>query len=96
MLVSLFAFIKVLMHIVNHIGHYPLGAGPSRVDSLISEHEDNPNVDTDELSASIFNAPNVQVSFLLAFYQHLYQNFHHYAYFVRQCFSPSGCFIFHV
>lgn len=52
------------MHIVNHIGHYPLGAGPSRVDSLISEHEDNPNVDTDELSASIFNAPNVQVSFL--------------------------------
>lgn len=50
----------VLMHMVNHMGHYPLGAGPSRVDSLISEHEDNQNVDTDELSASIFNAPNVQ------------------------------------
>lgn len=49
------------MHMVNHIGHYPLGAGPSRVDSLISEHEDNPNVEADELSSCIFNAPNVQV-----------------------------------
>lgn len=46
---------------VNHMGHYPLGAGPSRVDSLISEHEDNPNVEADELSSCIFNAPNVQV-----------------------------------
>ena len=52
---------KVLMHMVNHMGHYPLGAGPSRVDSLISEHEDNPNVDAEELSPSIFSAPNVQV-----------------------------------
>ena len=49
------------MHTVNHMGHYPLGAGPSRVDSLISEHEDNPNVEGEELSPSIFNAPNVQV-----------------------------------
>lgn len=49
------------MHVVNHMGHYPLGAGPSRVDSLISEHEDNPNVEADELSSCIFNAPNVQV-----------------------------------
>ena len=50
------------MHMVNHMGHYPLGAGPSRVDSLISEHEDNPDVESDELSSCIFNAPNVQVS----------------------------------
>ena len=49
------------MHMVNHMGHYPLGAGPSRVDSLISEREDNPNVDADELSPCIFNASNVQV-----------------------------------
>ena len=46
---------------VNHMGHYPLGAGPSRVDSLISEHEDNPDVEAEELSSCIFNAPNVQV-----------------------------------
>lgn len=50
----------VMMHMVNHMGQYPLGAGPSRVDSLISEHEDNANVDADELLPSIFNAPNVQ------------------------------------
>ena len=51
------------MHMVNHMGHYPQGAGPSRVDSLISEHEDNPDVEADELSSCIFNAPNVQVRF---------------------------------
>lgn len=55
------------MHLVNHMGHYPLGAGPSRMDSLISEHEDNPNVDSDELAAGIFCAPNVQVCSLFQF-----------------------------
>ena len=51
------------MHLVNHMGQYPLGAGPSRVDSLISEHEDNPNVDAEELLPSVFNSPNLQVCF---------------------------------
>lgn len=50
----------VMMHLVNHMGQYPLGAGPSRVDSLISEHEDNPNVDAEELLPSVFNSPNLQ------------------------------------
>ena len=59
--INLLFFDKVLMHVVNHMGHYPLCAGPSRVDSSISEHEDNPNVDADDLSSSIFSAPNVQV-----------------------------------
>lgn len=50
------------MHLVNHLGHFPLGAGPSRLDSNISEHEDNPSVpDAEELQQSIFNSPNVQV-----------------------------------
>ena len=59
-----------MMHMVNHMGQYPLGAGPSRVDSLISEHEDNANVDADELLPSIFNAPNVQVSVLVKLVTH--------------------------
>lgn len=46
---------------VNHLGHYPLGAGPSRMDSLISEHEDNPSMEENELLSSILSAPNVQV-----------------------------------
>ena len=59
------------MHMVNHLGHYPLGAGPSRVDSSISEHEDNPNEEADELSPSIFSAPNVQVCSLSVVNVHL-------------------------
>ena len=66
-----------MMHIVNHLGHYPLGAGPSRVDSSISEHEDNPNVDADELSPSIFSAPNVQVCSLSVVNGHLTVHFQH-------------------
>ena len=49
------------MHLVNHLGHFPLGAGPSRLDSNVGEHEDNPTVDTDELSPALFSSPNVQV-----------------------------------
>ena len=52
---------QVLMHLVNHLGHFPLGAGPSRLDSNVGEHEDNPTVDTDELSPALFSSPNVQV-----------------------------------
>jgi len=48
------------MHLVNNLGHFPLGAGPSRLDSYIGEHEDNFSVDTEELQPSIFNSPNVQ------------------------------------
>ena len=51
---------------VNHLGHYPLGAGPSRMDSLISEHEDNPSVEETELLSSILSAPNVQVGSIAA------------------------------
>jgi hypothetical protein len=50
------------MHLVNYLGHFPLGAGPSRLDSNISEHEDNISVhEAEELQQSIFNSPNVQV-----------------------------------
>ncbi|XP_048586068.1 ral GTPase-activating protein subunit alpha-2 [Nematostella vectensis] len=49
-----------LMHIVNHLGHFPLGAGPSRLDSLISEHEDHLSTDCDEMQPTIFNSPNIQ------------------------------------
>ena len=63
--VTRWSSLKVMMHLVNHMGQYPLGAGPSRVDSLISEHEDNPNVDAEELLPSVFNSPNLQVCLLL-------------------------------
>ena len=59
-------YFQVLTHLVNHLGHYPLGAGPSRMDSLISEHEDNPSVEENELLSSILSAPNVQVGSISA------------------------------
>ncbi|KAK3718791.1 hypothetical protein QZH41_014047, partial [Actinostola sp. cb2023] len=49
-----------LMHLVNNLGHFPLVAGPSRLDSFVGEHEDNVSVEADELLPSVFNSPNVQ------------------------------------
>ncbi|EDO33259.1 predicted protein [Nematostella vectensis] len=57
---TLLARVAALMHIVNHLGHFPLGAGPSRLDSLISEHEDHLSTDCDEMQPTIFNSPNIQ------------------------------------
>jgi len=36
------------------------------MDSLISEHEDNPSVEENELLSSILSAPNVQVGSISA------------------------------
>lgn len=52
----------VLAHIVTHLGHFPMAIGAARLCSLVVEHDDVPNITSDELSANIFSAPNIQVS----------------------------------
>lgn len=47
------------MYMVNYVGYYLLGVGFFRVDSLISEYEDNLDVEIDELLFCIFNVFNV-------------------------------------
>lgn len=51
----------VLMHLVNHLGHFPMGIGAARLSSLVVELDDVPDIDGDELSSAIFQAPNIQL-----------------------------------
>ncbi|KAL0270125.1 UNVERIFIED_CONTAM: hypothetical protein PYX00_007629 [Menopon gallinae] len=49
----------VLMHLVSHLGHFPMGLGAARLSSLVQEHDDVPELGN-ELSMKLFFAPNVQ------------------------------------
>ncbi|KAK7793523.1 hypothetical protein R5R35_010590 [Gryllus longicercus] len=51
----------VVMHLVNHLGHFPMGIGAARLSSLVVEHDDVPGLVADELSAEVFAAPNIQL-----------------------------------
>ncbi|PNF30190.1 Ral GTPase-activating protein subunit alpha-2 [Cryptotermes secundus] len=51
----------VMMHLVNHLGHFPMGIGAARLSSMVVEHDDVPGLATDELSAEVFSAPNIQL-----------------------------------
>ncbi|XP_074027407.1 probable Rho GTPase-activating protein CG5521 isoform X2 [Leptinotarsa decemlineata] len=54
----------VLAHLVTHLGHFPMAIGAARLSSLVAEHDDVPNLTSDELSSSIFSAPNIQMFIL--------------------------------
>lgn len=51
----------VLTHLVTHLGHFPMAIGAARLSSLVVEHDDVPDLNSDELSADIFSAPNIQL-----------------------------------
>lgn len=53
---------SVLAHLVTHLGHFPMAIGAARLSSMVVEHDDVPNLSSDELSHNIFSAPNIQVS----------------------------------
>lgn len=52
------------MHLVNNLGHFPMGIGAARLSSLVVELDDVPGIDGDELSSAIFQAPNIQLLML--------------------------------
>jgi len=59
-------FISQMMnHLVNHLCHFPMGVGASRLNSSVSEFHDVIDISLDDLKSDIFTAPNVQVSFHL-------------------------------
>ncbi|KFM77896.1 Ral GTPase-activating protein subunit alpha-2, partial [Stegodyphus mimosarum] len=51
---------SLMHHLINHLGHFPMGIGASRLTSLVNEHDDVPTLTGDELSAEVFHAPNIQ------------------------------------
>ena len=54
----------VMMHLVNHLGHFPMGIGAARLSSLVVELDDVPGLEGDELSSAVFQAPNIQLLML--------------------------------
>lgn len=52
----------MLSHLNNHLGHFPLGIGATRITSMVNENDDIPGLNFDDLSAKAFNSPHVQVS----------------------------------
>ncbi|XP_023240859.1 ral GTPase-activating protein subunit alpha-1-like isoform X3 [Centruroides sculpturatus] len=50
----------VMSHLVNHLGHFPMGVGAARLTSLVNEADDVPLLTRDELSTEVFHAPNIQ------------------------------------
>ncbi|KAK3931767.1 Ral GTPase-activating protein subunit alpha-2 [Frankliniella fusca] len=51
----------VLMHMLNHVGHFPMAIGAARLSSMVVEHDDVPGLSPDELNVQIFSAPNIQL-----------------------------------
>ncbi|XP_033736327.1 ral GTPase-activating protein subunit alpha-1-like isoform X2 [Pecten maximus] len=47
-------------HLVNHLCHFPMGAGAARLNSNIQEHHDNDQCEIDDLKQEIFFASNIQ------------------------------------
>ena len=52
-------------HLINHVGHFPMGIGAARLSSVVVEHDDLPGTQGDDLSAEIFQSNAVQVRFCL-------------------------------
>lgn len=55
------------MHLLNHVGHFPMAIGAARLSSMVVEHDDVPGLCPDELSVQVFSAPNIQVWFPLVY-----------------------------
>lgn len=51
----------MMNHLVNHLCHFPMGIGASRLSSSVSEFHDIIETNLDDLKSDIFTAPNVQV-----------------------------------
>ncbi|XP_071509719.1 ral GTPase-activating protein subunit alpha-1-like [Diadema antillarum] len=50
----------VLAHLVDKLGHFPLGGGPACVTSLVNEVDDLPGFETDDITPRLFESQNVQ------------------------------------
>jgi hypothetical protein len=76
--------LQVMMHLVNHLGHFPMGIGAARLSSMVVEHDDVPGLSTDELNAEVFSAPNIQVRARMVIHWHGCKVFHQ----LREWFTP--------
>ncbi|KAG1693961.1 Ral GTPase-activating protein subunit alpha-1 [Nymphon striatum] len=56
----------VMYHLINHLNHFPIGLGASRLNSMVNENDDISFTGTnqEELSTDIFNSSTVQLYLL--------------------------------
>ncbi|XP_062863564.1 ral GTPase-activating protein subunit alpha-1 isoform X1 [Trichomycterus rosablanca] len=51
----------VVSHLLNHLGHFPMGAGgPAALTSQVCENQDNPYCTSADLAPELFHTPNLQ------------------------------------
>ncbi|KAJ8308029.1 hypothetical protein KUTeg_012903 [Tegillarca granosa] len=50
----------LICHLVNHLCHFPMGAGASRLNTTIQEYQDFDDLVFDDLKSDIYCMPNVQ------------------------------------
>ncbi|XP_053553719.1 ral GTPase-activating protein subunit alpha-1 isoform X6 [Bombina bombina] len=50
----------VIVHLVNHLDHYPINGDPAMLTSQICENHDNPYSESTDLSPQLFHSPNLQ------------------------------------
>ncbi|XP_052275567.1 ral GTPase-activating protein subunit alpha-2-like isoform X4 [Dreissena polymorpha] len=52
---------RLMMNLlVNHLSHFPMGVGASRLVGSVSEYHDMPDLNVDNLKVDLFAAPNIQ------------------------------------
>lgn len=59
---ALLSIFQLINHMVNHMCHFPMGSGASRLSSSIQEHHDMEELEVNDLKQEIFYSPNIQVS----------------------------------
>ena len=51
----------LLSHLVNHLNHFPQAVGASSLSCQVSEHDDVPELRTEDLNLETFQSPNIQM-----------------------------------
>lgn len=58
---ALLSTFQLINHMVNHMCHFPMGWGASRLSSSIQEHHDMEELEVNDLKQEIFYSSNIQV-----------------------------------
>lgn len=58
---ALLSILQLINHMVNHMCHFPMGSGASRLSSSIQEHHDMEELEVNDLKQEIFYSSNIQV-----------------------------------
>lgn len=55
---------QLINHLVNHLCHFPMGSGASRINSSVQEFHDQDEAMCEDLKTDLFSKPNLQVRYV--------------------------------